>query len=136
MHSGIIISGIALFIAYLSYLFVETPFRKGFKFSNNKIIFGYVAASLILLSPTFAAYLLQGIPQRVNPTVAQAEIDKLDRIADRCLVGYGSTSYSKDKSCVPNTGQDAVALVGDSHAAALRGGLTNMPRNLIWPFTN
>ncbi|MGQ8704756.1 acyltransferase family protein [Serratia sp. TSA_198.1] len=123
MHSGIIISGIALFIAYLSYLFVETPFRKGFKFSNNKIIFGYVAASLILLSPTFAAYLLQGIPQRVNPAVAQAEIDKLDRIADRCLVGYGSTSYSKDKSCVPNTGQDAVALVGDSHAAALRGGV-------------
>lgn len=123
VYSGLFISAIALFIAYLSYLFVETPFRKGFKFENKKIIFGYIAISILLFLPTSLGYLLKGIPQRVNPAVAQAENDKLNRIADRCLVGYGSTSYSKDKSCLANDQQDAVALVGDSHAAALRGGV-------------
>ncbi|CAI0896240.1 acyltransferase family protein [Serratia quinivorans] len=123
VYNGLIISSIALFIAYLSYLFVETPFRKGFKFENKKIILGYVIISTLLILPSSIGYLLQGIPQRVNTAVAQAEIDKLERIADPCLVGYGSTSYSKDKSCLANDQQDAVALVGDSHAAALRGGV-------------
>ncbi len=128
VYSGLLISLVALFIAYLSYLFVEIPFRKGFKFTNKKIILGYLAISMLMLFPTSISYLLQGIPQRVNPAVAQAEVDKLDRIADRCLVGYGSTSYSKDKSCLPNSQQDAVALVGDSHAAALRGGVEQYAR--------
>ncbi|MFP7606180.1 SGNH hydrolase domain-containing protein [Serratia quinivorans] len=79
--------------------------------------------SALLILPSSIGYLLQGIPQRVNTAVAQAEIDKLERIADPCLVGYGSTSYSKDKSCLANDQQNAVALVGDSHAAALRGGV-------------
>ncbi|TFZ50265.1 acyltransferase [Serratia proteamaculans] len=123
VYNGLIISSIALFIAYLSYLFVETPFRKGFKLENKKIILGYMIISALLILPGSFGYLLQGVPQRVNTAVAQAEIDKLDRVADRCLVGYGSTSYSKDKSCLANAQQDAVALVGDSHAAALRGGV-------------
>ncbi|CAI1970971.1 O-acetyltransferase OatA [Serratia quinivorans] len=123
VYSGLLISIVALFIAYLSYLFVETPFRKGFKFANRKIIFGYLAVSILLFLPTSTSYLLQGIPQRVNPVVAQAEIDKLSSIADRCLVGYGSISYSKDRSCLSTSQQDAIALVGDSHAAALRGGV-------------
>lgn len=123
VSNGLIISAIALLIAYVSYLFVETPFRKGFKFTNKKIIVGYSIISLLMMFPIGMGYLLQGIPQRVSPVVAQAEIDKLEQVADRCLVGYGSTTYSKDISCVPNSLQDGVALVGDSHAAALKGGV-------------
>jgi peptidoglycan/LPS O-acetylase OafA/YrhL len=123
VYSGLLISACALLIAYLSYLFIEIPFRKGFKLENKNIILGYITISILLFLPTSIGYLLKGIPQRVNPVVVQAENDKLDRIADRCLVGYGSTSYSKDNSCFANGQQDAVALVGDSHAAALRGGV-------------
>ncbi|SUI58338.1 Uncharacterised protein [Serratia marcescens] len=123
LHAGLLISAVALFIAYLSYLFVETPFRKRIHLSNPKIILGYILVSAALLLPTALGYLLKGIPQRLSPEVVQVDKDKLERVADRCLVGYGAKTYSRDESCLPNSSQDAVALVGDSHAAALRGGV-------------
>ncbi|NLU16206.1 MAG: acyltransferase family protein [Serratia liquefaciens] len=120
---GLMISTVALFIAYLSYRFVETPFRKGFKYPDSRIIFGYLALVFILMLPTSAFYLTKGIPQRVDPVVAQAEADKLERVADKCLIGQGMSSYSTDKACIGNTKVNSVALLGDSHAASLRGGV-------------
>ncbi|MBN5408485.1 acyltransferase [Serratia marcescens] len=129
LHAGLLISTVALFIAYLSYLFVETPFRKRVHLSNPKIIFGYILVSAALLLPTALGYLLKGIPQRLSPEVVQVDKDKLERVADRCLVGYGAKTYSRDETCLPNSSQDAVALVGDSHAAALRGGVEKYAKN-------
>jgi peptidoglycan/LPS O-acetylase OafA/YrhL len=123
VSTGLMISTMALFIAYLSYRFIETPFRKGFKYHESRIIFGYIALVFILMLPTSAFYLTKGAPQRVDPVIAQAEADKLERVADKCLIGQGFSTYSTDKSCIGSTSIPSIVLLGDSHAASLRGGV-------------
>lgn len=123
LGAALMISTAALFLAYLSYRFVESPFRKGFKYPEGRVIFGYLALAFILMLPTSIFYLTKGLPQRVDPVVAQAEVDKLERVADKCLIGQGITTYSVDKSCIGDANVDSIALLGDSHAASLRGGI-------------
>lgn len=119
---------IALAIAYLSYRFIETPFRQGRRYPDNKVIHGYLTFIVILMLPTSIFYFSKGAAQRVSPVVAQAEADKLERVADKCLIGQGNTAYSTDSTCLDNSKNVGIALLGDSHAASLRGGVDRYAR--------
>ncbi|HDO6739705.1 acyltransferase family protein [Klebsiella pneumoniae] len=119
---GVLISTISLVIAYFSYKFVEIPFRKKSLFTNKKVITGYLATLAIISAPMLAFFMTGGLPYRVNEAVLAAEASRSNSIADRCLVA--DTDKLPDfPECMPAGNSDAVALLGDSHAAALRGGV-------------
>ncbi|MCP1106402.1 acyltransferase [Serratia nevei] len=117
------ISTVALAIAYISYRFIETPFRQGWRYQENKVIGGYLSLIAILMLPTSIFYLTEGATQPVSAAVTQAEADKLERVADKCLIGQGNTSYSTESVCLDSSKNAGIALLGDSHAASLRGGV-------------
>ncbi len=119
-----IICVISLAIAFLSYKYIETPFRVKFRFTDKKMIYGYLAICGLMIIPFTNIYLLNGIPARVSQNVIASEENKLNSIGDECLAGYGSTNFSTSNNCIPKfENASGVALIGDSHAAALRGGV-------------
>lgn len=121
---GVLISICSLVIAYFSYKYIEIPFRKKNLFTNKKIILGYLFTVVLMAAPMLAFFATDGLPNRVNEVVLAAENSRNHSISDRCLVG--DTDKLPDFSeCMPAGNNDAVALLGDSHAAALRGGVNH-----------
>lgn len=123
-YKGIIISCASLIIAYLSYRFVELPFRKRELFSNQKIICGYLFIICIMIFPMSMFFVSGGMPNRVNNVVLVTENNRHNSISDRCLVA-DTDELPNFSECIPDTNNDAVALLGDSHAAALRAGVNH-----------
>ncbi|WP_213991146.1 acyltransferase family protein [Sodalis sp. dw_96] len=137
--SALIICSISLFIAYLSYKYIETPFRVKFRFTDKRIIYGYLIVCVLLIFPFLWIYFQNGIPSRVSQNVIAAEKNRLFSIHDECLVRYGPTDFSRSNRCIPEVeNKPGVALVGDSHAAALRGGIdlyANKKNFLVYQLT-
>ncbi|HGM4923238.1 TPA: acyltransferase family protein [Serratia marcescens] len=123
LSATLTIVSLALVIAYLSYRYIETPFRQGWRLQESSIIRGYLSLIAILMLPTSVFYLTKGATQPVSRAVVQAEADKLERVADKCLIGQGHTSYSTESVCLDSSKNAGIALLGDSHAASLRGGV-------------
>lgn len=119
---GILISLVSLAIAYFSYKFVELPFRKRDFFTNKKVITGYLLTVVIMSAPLLASLATGGLPYRVNEAVLAAEHNRAHSISDRCLVA-DTDKLPNFSECIPTGNNDAVVLLGDSHAAALRGGV-------------
>ncbi|MFP8618556.1 acyltransferase family protein [Klebsiella grimontii] len=119
---GILISLVSLAIAYFSYKFVELPFRKRDLFTNKKVITGYLLTVVIMSAPLLASFATGGWPYRVNEAVLAAEHNRAHSISDRCLVA-DTDKLPNFPECIPTGNNDAVVLLGDSHAAALRGGV-------------
>jgi peptidoglycan/LPS O-acetylase OafA/YrhL len=129
-HLGVLISLLALVISYLSYLFIETPFRRKSNVSHNKVIYGYIAITGVLFVPLFLLFLSSGAPYRVSPLVNQNESDKNIGVRDPCLMGYGVSKFNKSSQCIPqDKTQEGIAILGDSHAAALRGGIDQLAKD-------
>jgi hypothetical protein len=57
------------------------------------------------------------VPAAVNAMEA-ANADR-----EKCIVQYGASQPDRSEPCLPRTGRQAIALIGDSHAAALAPGL-------------
>lgn len=128
-YLGVSISVLALAISYLSYLFIETPFRRKSSFSQSKIIYGYVAITAVLVVPLLLLFLSSGAPYRVSELVNNNESDKNIGVRDPCLMGYGVSSFNKISECIPqDKSTPGIALLGDSHSAALRGGVDQLSR--------
>lgn len=108
--------------AVLSYYFVEQPFRRGSALPSP-VLRRYsiaLAATAILCA---AVWLSHGIPQRF-PALAAMEHTSQSLQSDPCLAGYGHDSPDTSPACT-DTGaaSPALALWGDSHAAALSPGI-------------
>lgn len=123
---GITVSSVAFLIAYFSYKFIETPFRVGLKKPNRIVILNYLTSCFIVAIPLIVTYAFNGFPTRVSSVVSLAEIDRIESIGNSCIVGYGEINFSHNPSCIPQAdNNDGIALLGDSHASALRGGVDN-----------
>lgn len=123
-----VLSALTLLLAYITWRFVEQPFRNRHQFSRRNI-FTYSAVCMLCFSVFgFAGHLSNGFTMRLPSNVAAAHItaehEKLLRTAgcrisedtldiERCIKG------AKDKPL-------SVAIVGDSHAAALVHQLDEM----------
>ncbi|MFW8120812.1 SGNH hydrolase domain-containing protein, partial [Klebsiella pneumoniae] len=47
---------------------------------------------------------------------------------DPCLLDYGATRPARDAQCQPQSDTPAIALIGDSHAAALAANVADYAR--------
>jgi peptidoglycan/LPS O-acetylase OafA/YrhL len=110
---------LATLLAFLSWRFVEQPFRKshGENGHVNLIAIGAIAAVAAL---GFAIVKLDGLPQRASYKVIEADMStkKRWRLTDQCLIAASSAQMPSDEKCrfgAPSA-LPSVVLWGDSHA--------------------
>lgn len=119
---GLTISAGALLIATFSWYFVEKPFRRPAR-PQQRIITSYSILCVVGILSFVSIYLAGGLKYRVNDLVNNGELFKVEAERDPCLLSYGPNLPSTNSLCMPAVAVPAVALVGDSHAAALRSAV-------------
>ncbi|WP_275553544.1 acyltransferase family protein [Mixta sp. Marseille-Q2659] len=113
---------LAFGIAAASYRWVEQPFRQP-RASYRGVISGYCLLSSVAAVAFFSAYLMGGLKYRMNDLVNNGENYKINVQSNPCLLDYGASQPSTNKLCIPDASEPGVALLGDSHASALRSAV-------------
>lgn len=118
-RATVLIVALSFVCAVLSWRFVEQPFRSRHA-PGRSFLRGYALAMVAIIAISLSLKLNHGWPARFDQRVATIERTKLDVVEDPCLVRYGDVIPARTTPCrVSNIGHGTIALVGDSHAAAL-----------------
>ena len=122
-----VMTGVALFSlvpAWLSLRYVERPFRHGGqRFSDRAQLFRYgvvVGAGALALAGVYATH---GLSARISPHAGRVEAILAESRGGPCLAPYGADRPNQSEACVTPGARPRLALLGDSHAAALGGAL-------------
>lgn len=113
---------LACVLSYLTYRFVETPFREKRALARRTpMLVGGFASLLILASIGYFISFSNGMPERVSDkarAVAEASVDFWDRRSE-CFVNSFNTT--NEPCYIGNQAKDTVDFVvaGDSHGASL-----------------
>ncbi len=135
-RQGVVISTISFVIAVFSYRHIETPFRRGWQgVSTQRWIWGYLAVVAVGVLMLAGIRVSNGMPSRVPEAIASIEREVDSARADNCLLSYGDVAPRTSVDCLAPAGQPAVALMGDSHASALRAGAEDFARRSGMGFT-
>jgi hypothetical protein len=111
--TALVLCAIALGAAWVSYRFVERPFRHA-NMAVAPLLWRYAAASVLIALPAFAMKQRQGFPGRFPVASAQ---EKMQFRTHPCM---GGAAPVMSEECLPRAdGRPAVALMGDSHGDAL-----------------
>jgi len=105
-------------LAYLSWRFVEEPFRKRAILRNRVIAYSYgFTTCLLLLVASYAIYKTDGLPGRFQPEY-QVLFDDMSWTGDQFLSRNGK---AKSLGVQANQGDDSIDFVlwGDSHGMAV-----------------
>jgi peptidoglycan/LPS O-acetylase OafA/YrhL len=124
------IFGVSLLVAFLSWKFVETPFRTGAtRPTSNRLIKAAVSGTAALVALGVICWLAGGFPVRYSARELKAAIhmDYDGRGAFRfghCFLSDPMKEWRLDPSCLAvSTSRPNILLLGDSHAAHLWFGL-------------
>jgi peptidoglycan/LPS O-acetylase OafA/YrhL len=112
---------LAFLLAIASWRLVERPFRAN-KAGDAGTLWRYGAATAAMLAVGAGLAAGGGWPQRLPDDFVAIE-RSAPIPGDVCLVGYGQTALNLSPACVAGAGRGSLALIGDSHAAAIAGGL-------------
>ncbi len=115
---------LVMVLAYLSWRFVERPFRNKQQFSRKQIWIFAIGATLVLSVLSVYVYKSNGLPKRFDGKYAEAFYPHEFKEDNFCKFKPldGSENLLGCDFGDPN-GKQTVFLVGDSHASALLGGL-------------
>lgn len=122
VNQGLSISALALGVAWLSWRYVELPFRRPAR-KPRAVIPAWCLISVAGAAAMVGLWSSGGLPWRVNDKVISSEAYKIDAQADTCLVDNGAGLPSPSQHCQPKSSRPGIALVGDSHAAAMRSAV-------------
>jgi peptidoglycan/LPS O-acetylase OafA/YrhL len=116
------IAALSFVAAAASFYFIEQPFRHS-KTPPLRMLPRYAALLCAVSVLPVVLLVTKGLPQR-SPQLALMERQGTAVTSDPCLVAYGKTAPRLTPDCVVSS-QDSrvIALLGDSHAAALAGVL-------------
>ena len=110
---------LSLGIAILSWRFIEQPFRRG-RASAPGALLGYAGALGVMLVVAAGIKLLDGVPQRLDPAVAELEHSVAVDLRGGCLADLAVSDPDFSPRCSHSVaGRPSIALIGDSHAAVL-----------------
>lgn len=124
----------SLALAYLSWRFVEKPFRKGASsvLPTRRAVFAYsAAAAAAFVSLGLSGHMLNGLPHRKTPAgVSFADASNTSRL----LPNYGLSadcegSFTMSSHCRTDNAPRAI-LWGDSYAMHLAPGIQSSPTRL------
>lgn len=122
--------GVSMGLAWLSWRFVERPFRGRDAPSVAKVFGGAAAASFVLLMLGGGVFLSNGIPARFSPEV-RVHIDaSADFLQDfsRCYVPREGPLAGIDVCPIGPEGAPEVLIWGDSHLRAFYEGVAQVAR--------
>jgi peptidoglycan/LPS O-acetylase OafA/YrhL len=120
-------------LAYLSWRFIEQPFRFGPRRLSRRRAFVYCGASALAgLFLSVGIICAKGLPGRLTPEANKIAWyattqygDSLNYRAGTCFVSSTSADFDKDKCLHVEDQRDNWLLLGDSQAAQLWGGLSH-----------
>jgi peptidoglycan/LPS O-acetylase OafA/YrhL len=121
---------IALFLATLSWRFIESPFRRRSP-TGGLALFLYALAGAGLVSASLAIVLADGIPWRQRPETTAIE-QAVRTVHEARCISHASTPNMSAGCIPPAAGRNLVVVMGDSHAAALAPGLQELARQHGW----
>ncbi len=108
-------------IGYLSWRFIEQPFRRPPGAPIFTLLrFGVAASVVIAAAGTIR--LAEGVPSRLPALAHEIEAFVKTGRGD-CRLSAGELDLLADETCRPSGSEPAIALIGDSHASALGPGL-------------
>lgn len=116
-------------MAYLSWKFIERPFRNREKMSLRKVCLVLGSSSIALVAFCLWVIVQQGVPSRIDPDVVRlSSVSNSTILGDVCL---NKKSEHLNKGDICFVGEMAnekvsVALWGDSHLGALKSTLSSM----------
>jgi hypothetical protein len=119
----------ALLLAFLSWRYVEVPFRNRMKFSRGQIFSSAAVFSAAFISFGYYGHLNGGYPDRIDKATRAIEADDMrvfERQVERCW-DSAKRDPTPAGACVfgDPAGARSFALLGDSHASAFLHGLSN-----------
>jgi hypothetical protein len=118
-------AAISFVLAVLSWRLVEIPFRQ-LPLSPPRVLRSYAFALAIALILPMAIRLTGGFPERMDDDTKQLETLAADGRGEKCLAWLeNKINFSGECVSVVAT-RPNVALIGDSHAAALAAGLRQL----------
>lgn len=118
---------ISIFMAFLSWKFVEKPFRDKTKF-KSKTIFGLaIISTLIIFAFGFFGYKYNGFPSRIDPQILKItrSPDDLDSRLKGCEADAGAPIEPRNSCIYGNASYPTVAVLGDSHANFITAQLSD-----------
>lgn len=119
---------VALVLGWLSWKFIETPFRDKNRFTTKQIFIGALACMVFFVSVGLTGYLRDGFLYRISskdePVFTYSMKTFMQDIrGDRCFIQLQSSSYKYASECSASSPLETPAMLwGDSHAAALYTG--------------
>jgi peptidoglycan/LPS O-acetylase OafA/YrhL len=115
----------ALGLAYLTWRYVETPFRDRVRVRRRTIFVGALALSLLMIAIGVAGHLSGGFPKRIPVSVLATVEPPKTREAEICRWRPIDSDATGAQVCEfgDRSGARSVALYGDSHAEALFSSL-------------
>jgi peptidoglycan/LPS O-acetylase OafA/YrhL len=122
------LAAISLGLGYLSWRFVEQPFRRPVEHKSSLTVLKLAgAATAVICGVASLVYIDRGMPERFpEKTVALASYTKsMNPESDKC--GDVDLQLAPSSTCtIGNPGKANVMLWGDSHAGTLFGALTDI----------
>ena len=128
---------VSLGIAFLSWRFIERRFRHQGGHQprvSSRLLLRYgIALAVCLLIPA-SFYFGEGLSRRMAAPGPQIAAVLAEAHVEPCLAGYGRSQLDRSAVCVTGGVSPRVALLGDSHAAALGPSLRKLAREHQYGF--
>lgn len=111
----------ALVLAYLTWRFVENPFRNRSAIPTQTIFRGAVVGSIVFVAAGVVGRVQQGFPERFPPDLARLANFKIDNASQRDnACSPSQATDAREGECTLGNAQRIVGvLLGDSHAEML-----------------
>lgn len=110
------IAALSFVIAVLSWRYIEVPFRTS-TMPTRPLLWRYGAASVAMVAVAGVMIVGNGLPQRLPDHFVAVERSTVNP-SDPCLANYRQSQPDLSAHCLATKGP-SLALIGDSHAAAL-----------------
>ena len=121
-------------LAWLAWLKVERPWMVGVPpptrpRSDMLALAGFAGIIMICSLVPASFYMLRGVPERLSASATAVERTIEGGRSNPCIIRYGVIEPSADPRCFQDGARkEKVALIGDSHAAALGPGFKKLAK--------
>lgn len=126
LMSQIVLIGISIIVAWLSWHFIEAPFRDKVRFPRRSILVGSAIGIVVTSIVAIAIYLSDGLPSRFSEEINRFDAAAKDISPMRNRCHRTSSIGPIADTCVLGEGTPTVAVWSDSHGVELSYALGEM----------
>jgi len=123
---------LSIILGYLSWKFIETPFRNKNLISSNKIFTYGAVGSLFFIMVGFYGSFLKGIPSRVKIPLEVSESIVSINLREKCDINFDVKNGRNTEPCIigyTNKSNLSLAIFGDSHSVTILPALDKIGKD-------